>query len=113
MCIPNSEKGQDFPFEGSKRIEKRKEEEGEGAGSRFLSGNLHVKKHSGKTVPAGNWSLIGSEVERDQLALVSQGKGGCIRQKWKKRQGLAWGAGSVPVQKKTSGLVLIRCTEAL
>lgn len=48
-------------------------------------------------MPAGNWSLIGSEVERDQFALVeSQGKRGCIRQKWKKREGLERGGGSVP-----------------
>ncbi len=48
-----------------------------GADSGFLRANLHVKKHSGKTVPAGNRSLIGSEVERDQFALVeSQGKTG-------------------------------------
>lgn len=61
----------------------------EGADSGFLRANLHVKKHSGKTEPAGNWSLIGSEVERDQFALVeSQEKRGCKRQKWKRREGL-------------------------
>lgn len=55
----------------------------EGAYSGFLRGILHVTKHSGKTVPAGNWSLIGSEVERYQLALsVSQKKRGGIKQKW-------------------------------
>lgn len=68
------------------------------------------------SVPAGNWCLIGSEVERDQLALAeSQGKRGFIRQKWKKREGLervGWQCASIKI-KKNSGLVLIRCAEAL
>lgn len=63
-CIASSE--------GSEMIKRKERERGEvreeEADSGFLRGNLHVKKHSGKTVPAGNWSLIGSEVERDQLA---------------------------------------------
>lgn len=42
----------------------------EGVDGVFLRGNLHVKEHKGKTLPAGNWSLIGSEVKRDQLALL-------------------------------------------
>lgn len=73
-----------------KEQKKRKEKEGKG--------NLHVKKHSGKTVPAGNWSLIGSEVERDQLALlVSLGKEREPKTKVEVEKGLGWGGGSVPV----------------
>lgn len=49
-----------FPLRGTGNTEKLED-------SVFLRGNLHVKKHSGKTImPVGNWSLIGSEVERDQ-----------------------------------------------
>ncbi len=90
----------------------------EGADGGFLRGNLHVKKHSGKTVPAGNWTLIGSEVERDQLALAeSRGTRGCIRQKWRKK-GKVWRGGlqcacMKKKNTKNSGLVLIRCSEAL
>lgn len=35
----------------------------------FLRGNLHARW--GKLLPAGNWSLIGSEVEGDQLSSVT------------------------------------------
>lgn len=43
--------------------------------------------HRGKTVPAGNWTLIAAEVERDQLATMKkrvhmtkvEGKGGGVR----------------------------------
>lgn len=57
-------------------------------------------------MPAGNRSLIGSEVERDQLALSELSeKRGCIRQKWKKKEDLERKGGSVPVcgKKKTVG----------
>lgn len=50
-------------------------------------------------MPAGNWSLIGAEVERDQLAPVeSQWTRGCTRQK--KKKGLDGGAGVWEYKKK-------------
>lgn len=69
-CIPNNEKGGDFPIQSlKKRWIQRKGKEVSGTEREHTMGFREVIcMHSGETVPAGNWSLIASEVERDQLA---------------------------------------------
>lgn len=60
-------------------------------------------------MPAGNWSLIGSEEERDQLALCElQIKTEGMRQNCKKREGLGGEVAGSQYEEKNSGLLLIR-----
>lgn len=70
--FPNERRDSIFPLHvrGGQKKEKRGMVMAEGVDGVFLRGNLHVKEHKGKTLPPGNWSLIGSEVKRDQLALL-------------------------------------------
>lgn len=66
-CIPDNENGGDFSFQNSENIKKKREGglwNREGVDNGFLRGNLHAQWENS----AGNWTLIGSEVERDQLA---------------------------------------------